>query len=94
MNANVCPSIYDADYRKLKTPPGRRSFLYDDEHQPLNFFVHGKVWVAFTPSFFNRESGASLNITHRRRYYIIFLLVPNILVLIHTHRLKSLGEGF
>lgn len=51
MNANVCPSIYDADYRKLKTPPGRRSFLYDDEHQPLNFFVHGKVWVAFTPSF-------------------------------------------
>lgn len=63
-NANVCPSIYDADYRKLKTPPGRHSFLYDDEHQPLNFFRSWESLGSFHSKFFKRESGASLNITH------------------------------
>ena len=68
--SNVCPSVDDVDYRKLKPPPSH--ITADDEYQSLPPRpVRGKLWVASTSTStfsdgFYLDSGATLHVTHQK----------------------------
>ena len=67
--SNVCPSVDDVDYRKLKPPS---HITADDEYQSLPpRLVRGKIWVASTSTStfsdgFYLDSGATLHVTHQK----------------------------